>query len=130
MSTTAANSKPHITPNTSANTPSVQEQLNLAIAANNGVSRIESVLRQRLDEQGWTQALREYTTALLRSGECKTFDEVKGRVEALVGFVGEGEEREGKGKAGEPDLKVGKEVQEGCVGVVKKELERVCVVEG
>ncbi|KAK5116395.1 hypothetical protein LTR62_007942 [Meristemomyces frigidus] len=103
---------------TSGTTPDVHSQITTALLQNGGVKRIQETLQQRLDEDGWTQSLRDYVVRLYRSGDATTVDEAYGKVMQHVGGAG-----------GEPDLTVPKSAREGGAEVLKKELERICVVE-
>ena len=58
----------------------LQEQITLALLSNGGIARIQTALRQRLDEAGWSEALRDTVTRLLREGECATYFEAVERV--------------------------------------------------
>lgn len=107
----------------SANT--IQDQVTLALLANGGIARIQTALRQRLDEAGWSENLREHVTALFRSGECATYFEAVEKVKAKVKLEGRDEE-EG---IVEGDLVIPMAAAEGGVEAVRKELEGVCELE-
>lgn len=107
----------------SANT--IQDQVTLALLANGGIARIQTALRQRLDEAGWSENLREHVTALFRSGECATYFEAVEKVKAMVKLEGRDEE---DGIA-EGDLVVPMAAAEGGVEAVRRELEGVCELE-
>ncbi|OQO09161.1 hypothetical protein B0A48_06052 [Cryoendolithus antarcticus] len=97
---------------------SVQDQITLALLANGGIPRIQAAFRQRLDEAGWSENLRNYVTGLFRSGECTTFFEAMEKVKERVGLEG----RDGF----EGELVVPRSVGEEVAGVVRRELEGIC----
>lgn len=107
----------------SANT--IQDQVTLALLANGGIARIQTALRQRLDEAGWSENLREHVTALFRSGECATYFEAVEKVKAKVKLEGRDEED----GVVEGDLVVPMAAAEGGVEAVRRELEGVCELE-
>jgi len=102
----------------------LQDQITLALLANGGIARIQTALRQRLDEAGWSENLREYVTALFRSGECSTYFEAMEKVKARVRL--EGRDEEGANGTGERELVVPVAAAEGGVEAVRRELEGVC----
>ncbi|KAK3067209.1 hypothetical protein LTR53_016050 [Teratosphaeriaceae sp. CCFEE 6253] len=104
---------------TSAQNPTTQSQISTALLSNGGIKRIQETLQQRLDEDGWSQALREYTIKLFRSGEATTYDEALNKVMAKIRASG--------GSDG-VDLRVPESAKVGGAEAVKRELERVCVV--
>ena len=65
---------------TSGYSPDVQSQITTALLQNGGVKRIQETLQQRLDEEGWTQNLRDYVIRLFRSGEATTYDDAYNKV--------------------------------------------------
>lgn len=99
----------------------LQDQITRALLTNGGISRIQSSLRQRLDEAGWSENLREYVEGLFRSGECTTYFEAMEKVKARVRLEGRDEEN-GHGA----ELVVPVSVAEGGVEAVRRELEGVC----
>ncbi|KAM0719535.1 hypothetical protein Q7P37_003665 [Cladosporium fusiforme] len=103
----------------------MQDQVTLALLANGGIARIQTALRQRLDEAGWSENMREYVTALFRSGECTSYFEAVEKVKAKVKLEGRDEE---DGIAAE-DLVVPIAAAEGGVEAVRKELEGICELE-
>lgn len=117
----SASIPPAATPQT-ANT--LQDQITLALLSNGGIARIQTALRQRLDEAGWSEALREYVTQLFRSGECATYFEALEKVRAKVRLEGRDENVELAG-----ELAVPVAAAEGGVEAVRRELEGVCVLE-
>jgi delta-aminolevulinic acid dehydratase/porphobilinogen synthase len=103
----------------------LQDQITLALLANGGIARIQTALRQRLDEAGWSENLREYVTQLFRSGECSTYFEAMEKVKARVRLEGRDEEADGVADGG-ADLVVPVAAAEGGVEAVRRELEGVC----
>jgi hypothetical protein len=105
----------------------LQDQITLALLANGGIARIQTALRQRLDEAGWSENLREYVLQLFRSGECTSYFEAMEKVKARVRLEGRDEEN-GNGHANgqEGSLVVPVAAAEGGVEAVRKELEGVC----
>jgi delta-aminolevulinic acid dehydratase/porphobilinogen synthase len=103
----------------------LQDQITLALLANGGIARIQTALRQRLDEAGWSENLREYVTQLFRSGECLTYFEAMEKVKARVRLEGRDEEADGVADGG-ADLVVPVAAAEGGVEAVRRELEGVC----
>ena len=105
----------------------LQDQITLALLSNGGIARIQTALRQRLDEAGWSENLREYVTQLFRSGECSTYFEAMEKVKARVRLEGRDEEdADGDGVKGGVDLVVPVSAAEGGVEAVRRELEGVC----
>jgi hypothetical protein len=102
----------------------LQDQITLALLANGGIARIQTALRQRLDEAGWSENLREYVTQLFRSGECSTYFEAMEKVKSRVRLEGRDED-ENAGVDG-ADLVVPVSAAEGGVEAVRRELEGVC----
>lgn len=128
-STTTPNgsSKVEVNGTTSAHNLSTQSQVNLILAANGGHKRIQSKVKERLDEAGWSQDLREYCTRLFRSGEAVTYDDcmaiVTKRVnECKAGNVSTGEQQFG---VAAPDLTFPEESKKGFKVAVEKELEPI-----
>jgi hypothetical protein len=103
----------------------LQDQITLALLANGGIARIQTALRQRLDEAGWSENLREYVTQLFRSGECSTYFEAMEKVKSRVRLEGRDED-ENAGVDGGADLVVPVAAAEGGVEAVRRELEGVC----
>jgi hypothetical protein len=103
--------------------PTLQDQITLALLQNGGIARIQTQLRQRLDEAGWSENLRNYVTGLFRSGECTTFFEAMEMVKARVGL--EGRDDVDEQSAG---LMIPRTAAEGGVEAVKRELESVCEI--
>ena len=114
--------------NSSGWEPSVQDQINLALASNGGIKRIEAVMQQRLDEAGWTQNLREYVTKLLRSGEATTYDDCLAKVMAAVnGKEGVNGVNGAGGGAQAPDLKMPEDAKQDAAVAVKNEIRPLLV---
>lgn len=110
------------------NAAALQEQITLALLANGGIARIQTALRQRLDEAGWSENLRETVTQLFRSGECTTYFEALEKVRGRVKLEGRDDEEIGNGKGGQDGLVVPVSAAEGGVEAVRRELEGVCVL--
>jgi hypothetical protein len=81
------------TPPTSTTTPSsfsanpnailpasASTALHAALLSSHALPRIESALGQELAMRGWPARLRDYVTALVRTGECSSYDDVMERV--------------------------------------------------
>lgn len=107
--------------NTNGWQPTVQDQVNLTLATNGGVKRIEAVMQQRLDEAGWTEDLKNYVTALLRSGEATTYDDCLTKVMAAVDG-GEGANGVGGSSVHAPNLKMPEDAVQDAAAAVKKEI--------
>ena len=126
----ANNNQIPVDSNSSGWEPTVQDQINLALATNGGIKRIEAVMKQRLDEAGWTQDLREYVTKLLRSGEATTYDDCLAKVMAAVN-VKEGANGvangAGSGAVQAPDLKMPEDAKVDAAAAVKKEIRPLLV---
>ena len=101
----------------------LQDQITLALLANGGIARIQTALRQRLDEAGWSENLREYVLQLFRSGECASYFEAMEKVKARVRLEGRDDEDNGHGHE---ELVVPVAAAEGGVEAVRRELEGVC----
>lgn len=109
--------------NTSGANPSVQDDITLALLQSGGIARIQSTLRQRLDEAGWSEYLRNYVTGLFRSGECSTYFEAMEKVKAQVKLQGRDDE---EGAVATGGLTIPMSAAESAVGAVTKELREVC----
>jgi hypothetical protein len=134
--------------------PALRNTLYSALLSNGGIPAIQSSLTHELQASGWTTNLRAYITALLRSGECTSFNEVLDRVlaEATLGpspstSSADSEKKETNGVNGVNGHKVngtgsavaaleGKSVEEGGIAIperaivqgvraVRRELEAV-----
>ncbi|KAK5711238.1 hypothetical protein LTR15_012526 [Elasticomyces elasticus] len=114
-------SKVQVNGSSSGQDVSLQSQISSALLQNGGVKRIQETLQQRLDEEGWSQNLREYVTRLFRSGEATTYEDALGKVMGRVRGGGQGEG---------PDLTVPVSAKQGGAEAVRKELEGVLVVGG
>lgn len=115
------------TPTNPQHARDLQDQITLALLANGGIARIQTALRQRLDEAGWSENLREYVTALFRSGECATYFEAMEKVKGRVRLEGRDEEGvAGDGEGVDGGLVVPLVAAEGGVEAVRRELEGVC----
>ncbi|KAF2434081.1 hypothetical protein EJ08DRAFT_694106 [Tothia fuscella] len=117
--------------------PTIHTHLtHLLLSHPTSTTTLENTLSEALSTTGWTTNLRTHIQNLIRSGECSTFDECLRRVMGdisveKVGKEGNGVNGSGNGKGGvggEVDLKIKESVVREGVGVVRRELERVCVV--
>ena len=95
-----------------------QHKITLALAQNGGLKRIEDTMRQRLDEAGWSQNVKEYATKLFRSGEATTFDDAYGAILKQININGEGHAR----APGAPDLRIPRDAKVGGAEALKKEV--------
>lgn len=86
--TTKGEPKVAINGETSGWQPDTREEILIAMGQNGGLKRIQATMRQRLDESGWSEDLKNYITALFRSGAAITYDDalkiVKERMESEV----------------------------------------------
>lgn len=73
--TNADQNKVAVNGDTSGWQPDVQSEIIIALLGNGGINRVRGTIKQRLDEAGWSQDLREYCTRLFRSGAAKTYDD-------------------------------------------------------
>jgi hypothetical protein len=101
--------------------PDVQSEIILALLANGGINRIRGTIKQRLDEAGWSQDLREYCTRLFRSGAAKTYDEA---LEIITRRIQAGEEGDDEGVPA-PNLAIPSEAQHAGADAVRRELAGV-----
>jgi len=101
--------------NTSGFDPTVQDLVNLQLARNGGIGRIQTALQQNLDMAGWSQSVREYLVQLFRSGEAVTFDDAEAKLkEAIYG--------DSRGTGNIPDLSIPRDAEAEGAKAVKKEL--------
>ncbi|EMC95039.1 hypothetical protein BAUCODRAFT_72161 [Baudoinia panamericana UAMH 10762] len=107
---------------TSGYEPNIQSQITAAMLQNGGVKRIQDTIRQRLDEAGWSQSVREYVTRMYRSGEATTYDDARTKVLQQI--------RGGSAAADGPDLSLPQIAKQDGAEAVRKELEKVCVMGG
>lgn len=119
-----ATEKVQVNGSTSGHDPDVQSQIITALLQNGGVARIQQKLRERLDEDGWSQNLREYIVKLFRSGEVETFEQAEKKVYQAI-RVGGAMNGAGGGVCA-PDLSIPQTAKDGGVEAVKKELRNVC----
>lgn len=127
MSTTT---KVLVTSTSSYTTPSLQSQINTALIANGSIGTIQSALLHELQASGWTTNLRNYITALMRSGECTRYDDLMDKVlEGAMHDVVSGVASKVKtDKTGEAGLRIPEAAIKEGIKVVKKELEKICDV--
>lgn len=120
-------SKVYVNGNSSGHDPQLQTAVTTALLQNGGVARIQHAFRQRLDEAGWAQALREYTERLFRSGEATTYEDALSKVMAAIRHGGGHANGSVNGSgAGVPDLSVPTSAKEGGAEAVRRELEGIC----
>ncbi|TKA32935.1 hypothetical protein B0A50_01161 [Salinomyces thailandicus] len=110
----------------SGHEPTLQSQISTALLQNGGVKRIQETLKQRLDEEGWSENLRKYVIELFRSGEAITYDDAWTKVMQQI-RAGQNEKM-GNGVNGTQtlSLSIPASAKEGGVEVVRKELMEIC----
>lgn len=114
--------------------PGTASALTTALVDNGSIPVIQATLLQELQASGWTANLRTYLTTLMRSGECTKYDDLMDRViEEAMKDVGS-KQRGAKATNGDKDANgAGLQIPENAIKqgikVVKKELEKVCVVD-
>lgn len=125
-----ANRKIQVNGSSSGTEPSVQSQITTALLQNGGVKRIQDTLKQRLDEENWSENLRKYLVQLFRSGEANTYDEAWNKVmqQIRAGSV-EGLTNGMNGVSTAPDLSIPQSAKTSGVEAVKRELAEICVME-
>ncbi|KAH6642086.1 hypothetical protein C7974DRAFT_408671 [Boeremia exigua] len=128
---------PTLTPPQAAALPAnLRNSIYSSLLSSGSIRTIESTLTQLLQSTGFQAALRAYITDLFRTGQATTANEAfglaMGRVRECMAEGAEGAnggERNGSGDGEEGALRVPDEVvKEGCK-VVRRELERVVVIE-
>ncbi|KAK5175121.1 uncharacterized protein LTR77_000258 [Saxophila tyrrhenica] len=104
--------------------PSVRDQIIMALMQNGGLKRIQSTLRQRLDEAGWSQDLKEYCIALFRSGAATTYDDA---LTIIMRRINSGDDEHAANPEGvpAPNLAIPHEAKVDGADAVKKELATV-----
>jgi hypothetical protein len=102
--------------------PQLQSDITRALIQNGGIKHIQDSIRQALDEEGWSQDLREYATRLFRSGEATTYPEAEKKIYQLINSGAKGT----TAGVADPDLRLPQSAKERGVEVVKKELQGVC----
>ena len=122
----SSNGKVTVNGATSASDPNIQSQITTALLQNGGVGRIQSTLRQQLDEAGWSENLRNYITQLFRSGECTTYFEAREKAMRYIVFEGEEGDKMANGNGQAPHLTIPRSAAEGGAEAVKKELHSIC----
>ena len=109
---------------TSGFDPDTQGQIALALMQNGGIERIKATFRQRLDEAGWSQDLKEYTTRLFRSGAAVTYDDALTIIMRNINT--DGPTANGSADGGPvPNLSIPREAAQGGAEAVKKELAKI-----
>lgn len=119
----SSNSKIEINGASSGYDSRLQNEITTALLQNGGVARIQRVLKQRLDETGWSQDLRDYTERLFRSGEVSSYDEAMTKIMQLV--KKEDASNGNSSAGGAPDLRIPQSAKDGGVDAVRKELESI-----
>ncbi|GAB7351141.1 hypothetical protein MBLNU459_g1597t2 [Dothideomycetes sp. NU459] len=116
--------------------PGTASALTTALVDAGSIPVIQATLLHELQASGWTANLRAYLTALMRSGECTKYDELMDRVlDEVTKDLGT-RPRSAKASSAAADKDAGASglqipdaaIKQG-VKVVKKELEKVCVVD-
>ena len=124
MANNNTNQKVAINGDTSGWNPTVQDQITLALVQNGGLKRIQTTLKQRLDEEGWSEQLRNYCTRLFRSGAAVTYDDaltiIMRRIQA-----GEADPQGVDDGVPAPDLSIPSIAQHAGADAVRKELAGV-----
>ncbi|KJY01140.1 hypothetical protein TI39_contig302g00023 [Zymoseptoria brevis] len=114
---------------TSGYNPSTQDNITMALLQNGGIKRIQSTFQQRLDEAGWSQALRDYVEKLFRSGEAQTYDEALKIVMQHIALQGDETKSNGNNGSSVPDLTIPRDAAKDAAATVKKELAQVVKIE-
>ena len=122
-----ANSKVPVNGASSGNELNFQSQVTAVLLSNGGVKRIQDTLKQRLDEEGWSERMRNYVEQLFRSGEAVTFDDAWAKLMPLVND-GPGTVNGANG-ANAPNLKIPQSAKDDGVEIVKKELTEIVVMD-
>ncbi|KAK3713798.1 hypothetical protein LTR37_008284 [Vermiconidia calcicola] len=123
MSGNSSNQQQQLTADgsTSGWDPTTQEKIVLALGQNGGLNRIQATLKQRLDEAGWSQDLREYITHLFRSGAAVTYDDAKAIIMKRI-QAGEADPTGAEDGVPAPKLAIPSSAQHDGADAVKKEL--------
>ncbi|KAK6396138.1 hypothetical protein LTR65_010248 [Meristemomyces frigidus] len=125
-----ANGKIQVNGSSSGGDPSVQSQITMALLQNGGVKRIQDTLKQRLDDENWSENLRKYLIALFRSGEVNTYDEAWNKVMQQIRNGAQGGTVNGvNGGTAAPDLSIPQSAKSGGVEAVKRELAEICMMD-
>lgn len=112
--------------------PTTQDSITMALLQNGGVVRIQRTFQERLDETGWTQALRSYVENMFRSGEVTTYDQALKKVSDRISLQGAEDDTKTNGTngiGGAGDLTIPREAAKDAAEVVKKELAQVVKIE-
>lgn len=119
------NHKIPVTADTAGWEPTLHDQIVMELKTNGGLKRIQSTIRQRLDEAGWSEDLRKYVTAILRSGAAAKYNDVEDIILARIqAGAGEGSEGAVRGVTA-PNLSIPIEAQRAGAEAVKKEIAGV-----
>ena len=121
------NGKVSVNGSSSGNDPNIQSQITAALLQNGGVKRIENTLKQRLDEEGWSERMRNYIEHLFRSGEAVTFDDAWAKLMPLVNDA-PGTANGANGTSA-PDIKIPQSAKDDGAEIVKKELTAIVVMD-
>ncbi|WPG98915.1 Hypothetical protein R9X50_00171500 [Acrodontium crateriforme] len=111
-----------VSANSSGANPTLQTEITQALLQNGGIGRIQRTLQQRLDEAGWTEALRNYATELFRSGEATTYDEAVAKV---MQAIKSGAQAANGATVAVPDLRIPEDAKESGATAVRKELDEI-----
>ncbi|KAK4636230.1 hypothetical protein CLAFUW4_01733 [Fulvia fulva] len=112
--------------------PTTQDTIMMALLQNGGVARIQRTFQERLDETGWTQALRTYVENMFRSGEVTTYDQALKKVSDRISLQGAEDDTKSNGVngvGGASDLTIPREAANDAAESVKKELAQVVKIE-
>lgn len=123
--TTKASDKVEINGDEAALDPTRRNLITVQLVQNGGANRIQAKLKQALDEDGWSQAIREQADVLLRSGEVTTFEELEQRILQMIKDNENGPTREGSTPT---SLQPSRQALEYGAVQVKKELEGIMVL--
>jgi hypothetical protein len=104
--------------------PDARDKIIQALLQNGGTNRIQSTIRQRLDESGWSQDLREYCKQLLRSGAATTYDDLQKMIYDRINS-GEADPNGNDNGVPAPKLSIPDEAKSAGADAVRKELAQV-----
>ena len=104
--------------------PTTKDQITLALAHNGGIKRVQATMRQRLDEAGWSQDLKEYCTRLFRSGEALTYGDARAIIFKRI-QSGDAATNGASDGVPAPNLSIPIDAQHGGAEALKKELAQI-----